>query len=86
MAKKIETLFQEAQNHLSNKDLRNAKMVCEDILSLQPNSFMALTMLGIIASTEDGPQKALEYFNKAILINPIFSDVYYNKAVVRGAK
>jgi tetratricopeptide (TPR) repeat protein len=50
--------------------LREAQIVYEDILKVQPSHFEALQLLGMLFGQQNCPERAIELMGKALKINP----------------
>ena len=66
----IDTLVQEGTAHHHQGDLIRAKKIYEKILSIEPNHFDALQLLGILLAQTKNYLEAVELFSKALKINP----------------
>ncbi len=52
-------------------------------LAENPDDDMAYNLLGLVYSNQDDSEKAIEYFNKAIDLDPSYYVYYYNRASER---
>jgi tetratricopeptide (TPR) repeat protein len=71
--------FQRARAYHQKGDLTNAQSLYEEILDSLPNHVDALHLLGIIAGQSKRPEKALEYFDRAIAVEPSNAKSHYYK-------
>jgi len=73
----LEANFQEA---LSELDLKKVKLILDEILARHPEHLGALIECGNIAFEAEELSHALEYYEKALEINPGCSEALYNIA------
>ena len=66
----LKTIFTEALEHYRKRDLKTAEIVCYKILSIDPNHFDAISLLANISAVNQNFDKAKEFLNKAIEIQP----------------
>ena len=77
---KISLLIQEGLNFHNLGLLDNARAVYFNILELEPNHLDALQLLGIIESQKNQWSSAVDFFQKALLIQPT-SVVFFNQGI-----
>ncbi len=63
------------QHHGRNQE---AKTIYEWVLSVDPNNFDALQLLGSLALRDGEAQQAVSFLERALKMNPRFPDVHYN--------
>ncbi len=69
-------------------ELQNAGKILEaekiftEILASSPNDVPSLFSLGGIEHNRKNPEKALQYLERAVLLNPTFPPLWYNLAIV----
>ena len=63
-------------------DLTNAELNLKEAIKLDPNNFIGLNNMGSIYSIKNEPQKAKNYFLKAIKVKQNYSTAIFNLALV----
>jgi tetratricopeptide (TPR) repeat protein len=56
-----------------------AKALYEQVLKVQPKNFSALQLIATLYAQTNNPLKAIDFFSKAIRINPNFAPCYSNR-------
>ena len=69
---------QEAIRHFSEGRLPQAKEICSNILTEDPDHPTALSMLGVIAFASGESDRALEYLARAIAVKPDYAEAHNN--------
>jgi len=64
---------------INNFKYNEAQRVLNDIIRKHPNDFNAINLSGIIFAKKKEYKIAIDFFNKALEINPNSSDVYHNR-------
>jgi tetratricopeptide (TPR) repeat protein len=59
--------------------LNEAKALYEQVLKIQPKNFSALQLIATLYAQTNNPSKAIDFFSKAIRINPNFAPCYSNR-------
>lgn len=72
-----ETLAVALEHHQAGRLLQAAQLYHE-ILQQYPDRIDVLQLLGIIAAESDNYELAIECFSKALKVNPLIPDCYYN--------
>ena len=83
----FKVLYDKAGSLLKNGFLHDAEVIYEQLLDSDPGYVDAINNLGIIHIRDKDYPQAERYFHKAIRLNPIFAEPYYNLAclnVIRG--
>ncbi|MCP3889272.1 MAG: tetratricopeptide repeat protein [Desulfobulbaceae bacterium] len=62
--------------HLKNYDM--ALHIFYQVLSLQPDNYKVLTSIGVILYQNGDKEKGKEYFEKALVLDPLFAEALYN--------
>lgn len=60
----------------------NAIEAYEKSLGIEPGKIGVITDLGVMYRRNKQPEKAIEAFNKAILLDPVFETARFNKGIV----
>lgn len=60
--------------YFAQKDYDNARAQYRNALSHDPGFYYSLFNLGYMAEKQNNPEKAIEYFNKALEVNPGYDD------------
>ena len=71
--------FQQALSLQLQGKLAHAQFIYEKILKTQPRHFNALNLLGVIAAQTNDPRKAVQWFEKAISVDPKSAVAYGNR-------
>ena len=72
----MESEFTKAVNLYEKGELNSAEKICVNIYKKTPHNFDNLRLLNFIYSKKEDYLNALNYINKAIKINPNFSEAY----------
>ena len=75
---KISSLLSEALKIHKLGNLQEAKIIYEEILSIDPENFDALNLLGVVYKQNGEANIAIEFIRKSIAINPTISWAYTN--------
>ena len=67
---------------LSRGDFTRAHMFYSQAYGVDPENLRTLVGLGVTTFQLEGLDPAMEYFNRAIEIDPEFPDIYFNLALV----
>ena len=78
----ISSILQQALAFHRNAELARAKLLYEEILSLDPKHFDALQLLGTIATQTKQWDLALDRFEQALIINSSSASLFYNRGLV----
>ena len=78
------TLYEKARFFQKNGRLQEAKLLYEEILSLDPDYVDALNNLGVIHIHDKDYSAARAYFSKAVLLKPDYVDSHYNLACLHA--
>ncbi len=78
------TLYEKARFFQKNGRLQEAKLLYEEILSLDPDYVDALNNLGVIHIHVKDYSAARAYFSKAVLLKPDYVDSHYNLACLHA--
>ena len=68
--KSLKAIFAEALEFYKKKDFKTAEIVCYKILSINPNHFDSLSLLSNLFAINRNFNKAREFLDKAIKIEP----------------
>jgi predicted O-linked N-acetylglucosamine transferase (SPINDLY family) len=71
-------IFQKAYSFHQQGDLVNAQILYKQVLSIDPNHFEALNLLGVIEAKNKNTQAAISLLEKAIAVQPNNAVSYYN--------
>jgi hypothetical protein len=71
--------FQQALSLQRQGKLAHAQFIYEKILKTQPRHFNALNLLGVIAAQTNDPRKAVQWFEKALNVDPKSAVAYGNR-------
>ena len=74
-------LFQQGVTLHQQGQLMRAKWIYDQVLKKQPDHFDALHLSGLIAAQNQNPEMAIQFFQKAIHVNPNNAAVHYNNGV-----
>ena len=66
--------------HQQNK-LREAKVIYEQILKIQPNHFDSYALLGLISGQTKQFTQSVHFLSKALEINPNHAETYFNRGL-----
>ena len=80
MNNNINFYFEKLKKNFEKKNFNQAKKFLLKIIKLQPNNFDALHNMGIILSINNQNLLAIDYLEKARLLNPNNNSVTYNLA------
>lgn len=75
------TLLRKATVYLAKEDYLNAQRVVDTVMSVNPESFLAHDVQGLIHMAQGKLDEAVASFTTAINYNPDFALGYYNRAV-----
>ena len=78
---KVETLIQHALAMHQQKSLKEAQVLYEQALAIQPNHFDALQLLGTLSAQTKQSTKAVDFLTKALQINPNYAEAYSIRGV-----
>lgn len=78
------TLYEKARFFQKSGRLQEAKLLYEEILSLDPDYVDALNNLGVIHIHDKDYSAARAYFSKAVLLKPDYVDSHYNLACLHA--
>jgi tetratricopeptide (TPR) repeat protein len=79
LLKIMEVTWREAIEYYDHGHIEKAKAQFHDILSIHPDSFDVLEILGIIALQENNFKLAVEFFDRAVQISTQSVTVFYNR-------
>jgi predicted O-linked N-acetylglucosamine transferase (SPINDLY family) len=77
-SKQIRDLIQLGFSLLSIGKFSEAELIYEKVLSIQPNNFDALQLMGAIAVQLKKYQQAIKFLTKAVRVNPYHPDAHSN--------
>ena len=77
-------MYEKARFFQKNGRLQEAKLLYEEILSLDPDYVDALNNLGVIHIHDKDYSAARAYFSKAVLLKPDYVDSHYNLACLHA--
>lgn len=77
----IDRLLQQAHGLLDRGDHRAARALYEEVLAREPSSVEALTHLGNIAYAEGAVDRALDFYRRALSIDPDDPHALYDQGV-----
>ena len=80
--KRVGAKFNQALELHDKGQLLKAQVLCEEILSEQPNHFDSLHLLGVISYKNKRLQLAVDLMERAIKLNPNSADYCYNLGIV----
>ena len=80
--KRVGAKFNQALALHDKGQLLKAQVLCEEILSEQPNHFDSLHLLGVISYKNKRLQLAIDLMERAIKLNPNNADYCYNLGIV----
>ena len=80
--KRVGAKFNQALALHDKGQLLKAQVLCEEILSEQPNNFDSLHLLGVISYKNKRLQLAIDLMERAIKLNPNNADYCYNLGIV----
>jgi tetratricopeptide (TPR) repeat protein len=83
---KAKALMKEADDHMKAKQTLQAVKKLEEAATVYPNSFEINFSLGWFAMTQHNEEKAIEWFNKALLVQPDNPEAMTNLGVVLVSK
>ena len=82
ITKRVGAKFNQALELHDKGQLLKAQVLCEEILSEQPNHFDSLHLLGVISYKNKRLQLAIDLMERAIKLNPNNADYCYNLGIV----
>ena len=80
----LQSLLRQGLAHQQKDQLKQAQLLYEQILRIEPGHFDALQLLGLIALTTKRNEHSLVLLNKALAINKSNPHVFYNRGLVLG--
>jgi len=78
----ISNALKAASNFVSSGKLKDAVLICQQILQAEPNNHEALNLLGVLAYYDGNNSLAINCLRKAIIINPQYADAHNNIAEI----
>ena len=75
--------FAHAQTLQKQGQLTPARLIYQQILDAEPDHFDALNAMGVLAGQSKDLQQALQYFERAIAIQPGNSGAHCNRGISR---
>jgi tetratricopeptide (TPR) repeat protein len=73
-------MLNKALTHFKNGEYSSSKIILEKILQIKHRNVEALHLLGIIFAIEKNFTVAIDYFSKALKLNPLDQKVLFNRA------
>ncbi len=74
----IDKLVMQGYEHHQKGMLSEAKVLYEQVLKIQPDNFSALQLIATLYAQTNNPSQAIDFFSKAICINPNFAPCHSN--------
>ena len=78
----IQSLLQQSLSYINNGNNEAAQKLLNKLLQVQPKNVDAIHLLAIIHKDEKKYDQSLTYFDRAIKLDPTFSQIWYNKALL----
>lgn len=79
--KDLNLILNEAQLYIELKDMGKFAQLMEEAISLDPNNPILFFNLGVVNQDQNKTEDAINYYKKAIELDPDYGDAYVNLAV-----
>ena len=80
MSSSLHSMLQQAMNAFQDNDLSRAHALLKKIIKLDKQNLPALHMLGLISASQLDYRSAVNFFKKALLIDPESGSIHFNLA------
>lgn len=74
-------LYKQAIEFFENENYKEAEPLLKDVLRLNPDYADVLNKMGVISSLKGSKKEAVEYFERAIKKNPLYTEASLNLAI-----